>query len=86
VLGGVGAGVSWWWSVCRDVLGDGGVGREAKEGRSGPLGAAQEQGHACPERDDAHSDGGHDLLGAVEAVAVDVEMTAGGAGGDGDLR
>ena len=55
-----------------------------RAGRSGPLGAAQEQGAACPERDDAHSGGGHDLLGAVQGVAMEVEVAADGAGGDGD--
>src|SRR3989442_9692991 len=42
---------------------------------SGPLRAAQEQGGAYPERDDAHAGGGGGLLGAVQAVAMDVERS-----------
>ena len=65
------AGGAGWWQ-CRMV----------RAGRSGPLGAAQEQGGACPERDDAHSGGGHDLLGAVQGVAAaGMGIVAVGAGG-----
>src|SRR5437879_318554 len=71
--------LSGWWSWL--VLW---AGRQAKAGGSGPLRAAQEQAGTCPERDDAHSGGGHDLLRAVEAVAVDVEVVAASASGDGD--
>jgi hypothetical protein len=46
--------------------------------------ALPEEGGACPERDDAHADGGQDLLRAVQAVAVDVKLVAEGAGGHGD--
>src|ERR1700674_130678 len=63
--------------------GAGVAGRVARTGRSGPLGAVQVQGGACPERGGARCGGGGGLLGAVEAVAVDVEVAAGG-GGDGD--
>jgi hypothetical protein len=69
---------------CRGVLGDGGAGREARAGLSGALRAAQEKGSTCPERDDAHPGSGHDLLGAVEGVTVEVEVAADGADGDGD--
>jgi len=42
---------------------------------------APEKAGPCPERDDAHSRGD---LGAVNGVAVDAEVVAGGAGGHGD--
>jgi hypothetical protein len=50
---------------------------------SGPLRAAEEGG-ACAERDDAHSDAGHEPLRAMEGVAVDVEVAADGADNQGD--
>jgi hypothetical protein len=34
-------------------------------------------GRFLPERDDAHADGGHDLLGAVQGVAVEMEVGQG---------
>src|SRR4029077_852420 len=46
--------------------------------------AAPEEADACPERDDAHPGGGRDLLGAVEGLAVNVEVVAGRADGHGD--
>jgi hypothetical protein len=46
--------------------------------------AAPEEAGARPERDDAHADAGHDLLRAVERVAVDVEVVAADADDQGD--
>src|SRR6266568_308798 len=46
--------------------------------------AAPEEADACPERDDAHAGGGHDLLGDVEGLAVNVEVVAGRADSHGD--
>ena len=53
-----------------------------RAGRSGPLGAAQEQGAACPDRDDAHSGGGHTLHGSQQVMtAAGMGIVAVGAGG-----
>ena len=46
--------------------------------------AAPEEADACPERGDAHPGGGHDLLGAVEGLAVNVEVVPGRADSHGD--